>query len=105
MGKNNEKIAKWVRFIITLLAGFVVGALGVVYSYGRDTGRDAERMDNIENHIDRVEKTVLDIEVSEEIQDEAIARHDKEIVSIKKDVEYIRKTVDRIESKLDNERN
>jgi len=75
IAKNNEKLWRWARLIMVILVPLLVA----VYAYGRLNGR----VETIENDI---------IKVSE---------NEKAIVGLKKDVEYIRQAVDRIEDKME----
>jgi len=75
MEKNNEKIWRWLKILIPLL--FVLAT--VVYGYGRLN----HRVEEIETEI---------VKVSE---------NEKAIIGLTKDVEYIKKAVDRIEAKID----
>jgi len=75
MTKNNEKFWRWARLVLAILVPLLVA----VYAYGRLNGR----VETIESDI---------VKVSE---------NEKAIVGLKKDVEYIRQAVDRIEGKID----
>ena len=73
--KNNEKIWRWVKILLVI----ILALASVVYGYGRLN----HRVETIETDI---------VKVSE---------NEKSIVGLKKDVEYIKETVDRIEAKID----
>lgn len=81
MTKNNEKIRGWLRLII--YAAVILVSVGIAFATLR------ERVNTNKGKIETIETDIV-----------KVSENEKSIIGLKKDVEYIRKTVDRIEDKL-----
>jgi len=81
---NNSKLLNLLKLILTLM-GILFLAAGIIFASGGYIYK-----------VDNIEKKVAE-------QGEMVTLHDKAIVGIQKDVEYIRGSVDRIERKIDEQ--
>lgn len=79
--RNNDKIFKWAKILGVIAAALVT----IAVAYGS------------------LNQKVEHLETQQKKNTGKIEEHGKAVVGVQKDVEYIRKTVDRIESKLNNE--
>ena len=75
MAKNNEKIWRWVKILIPIILILAT----VVYGYGR-----------LNHRVEAIETDIV-----------KVSENEKAIIGLTKDVEYIKKAVDRIEAKID----
>lgn len=86
MGRNNEKLWRWARIIIPVIVTVLLALAATLYASGKFKGQITQRVDNME-------RTLLDVEVSDHSQDEAIVR-------LETSLDYILKSLNRIETKL-----
>lgn len=94
MTKNNEKLKKWslIFGILGVIILLILEIVSSVYGYGR-----------LSERVDETRKELIDVDAASLVHEVRLDDHDKLIIGIEKDVTYIKKAVDRIENKLDND--